>query len=200
MYINVFSEGHPCHGKSCNECETCIFDEPITDNSVRILPCCNKCEYLIKNYITGFVFNASCAKHLISTDNIERPRIIQRNVSGINADIYRPDWCPKINAGQKQVLSLPAPSKAATYDEYIEKRNKMVELPSVMDWKEIKEGDICVVPKLLRSERKVLLVKGRDEYVLKCVELNENLEPTSTFTNIYSNDIDVHFIVKMHKF
>ena len=68
------------------------------------------------------------------------------------------------------------------------------------DWKDIKEGDICVVPRILRQRRKIVLVKDRNEYVLKCVELDDNLQATSTFLNIYSNDIDVNFIVKLHKF
>jgi hypothetical protein len=36
--------------------------------------------------------------------------------------------------------------------------------------------------------------------VLKCVELDDNLNPTSSYINIYSNDIDIQFIVKIHKF
>ena len=72
--------------------------------------------------------------------------------------------------------------------------------PSVMNWKDIKEGDMCVVPRILRQKRKVILVKERNEYVLKCVELDDNLNPTSSYINIYSNDIDIQFIVKIHKF
>jgi hypothetical protein len=30
--------------------------------------------------------------------------------------------------------------------------------------------------------------------------LDNNLQPTTTYTNIYSNDIDVKFIVKIHNF
>jgi hypothetical protein len=98
-------------------------------------------------------------------------------------------------------LALPATvNKPVTYDDYYEKRNKMKELPSVCDWTTLKEGDICVVPRILRQKRKVVLVKDRNEYVLKCVELDDNLQATSTFVNIYSNDIDVKFIVKLHKF
>jgi hypothetical protein len=69
-----------------------------------------------------------------------------------------------------------------------------------MNWKDIKEGDMCVVPKILQQKRKLVLVKERNEYVLKCVLLDNNLQPTTTYTNIYSNDIDVKFIVKIHNF
>lgn len=202
----VFSEDHPCYGKSCNECETCIFDEPIPshEDKLNIFPRCNECGYLIKMY-TGhgsLCFNAACGKHMIITDNAERGRIIQRNVYGKETPVYQPDWCPKLlEKGQKPVLALPAKvSNSIAYDDYIEKRNKMMELPSVMNWKDIKDGDICVVPKILRHKRQILLVKEASEYVLKCIELKEDLTPTSTYVNIYSNDIFVKFIVKYHKF
>ena len=199
----IFNEDHPCYGKSCQDCETCMFDEPILDNTLNLLPRCNDCGYLIKSY-TGngtLGYNALCAKHMIMTENVERARTIQRNVYGRDSIVYRPDWCPKvIGVTPKQVLALPAPSKPVTYDDYIEKRNKMMELPSIIDWHTIKEGDMCVVPKLLRQKRKIVLVKDKSEFVLKCVELDDNLQPTSTYLNIYSNDIDVKFIVKLHKF
>ena len=204
MSRTIFNEDHPCFGKSCEGCETCMFDEPIPDRSLRILPQCNECGYLIKQYSgSKSEFSASCAKHMIMTENVERARIIQRNVSG-NAPIYRPDWCPKIMTAtptQPTKLMLPAViNKPVTYDDYVEKRNRMKELPSVMNWKDIKEGDMCVVPRILRQKRKVILVKERNEYVLKCVELDDNLNPTSSYINIYSNDIDIQFIVKIHKF
>ena len=203
--MEIFSEDHPCHGMSCENCITCKFDEPILDNNP-LLPRCNECGYLVKKYMVGgtISYNAACAKHMIITEGVKRERIIQRNVSGTNAVIYAPDWCPKILEGAgaiKPVLALPPPkSNPCSYDDYMEKRNKMKELPSVMDWKAIKEGDICVVPRLLRQKRKILLVKEASEYVIKCIELDENLEPQSRVVNLYSNDIDINFIVKYHKF
>jgi hypothetical protein len=141
---------------------------------------------------------------MIITQNTERARVIQRDVCGNSENIYRPDWCPKIveTSPPKPTLSLPAviSSKPVTYDDYIEKRNKMKALPPAMDWKTIREGDICVVPRILRQQRKILLVKDRTDYVLKCVELDENLQPKSSYVNIYSNDIDINFITKLHKF
>jgi hypothetical protein len=209
MGKKIFNEDHPCFGKSCEGCETCMFDEPIPDRTLNILPRCNECGYLIKQYTGKYKggsldmeFNASCAKHMIISENIERARIIQRCVRG-NESIYRPDWCPKVITATPEPVKLSLPAvinKPATYDDYIEKRNKMKELPSVMNWKDIKEGDMCVVPRILRQKRKLVLVKERTDYVLKCVELRDNLEPTSTYLNIYSNDIDVNFIVKIHKF
>lgn len=200
----IFNEDHPCHGKSCSDCETCMFDEPIPDRSLNILPRCTDCGYLIKSYNSkeGIrVYDALCSKHMIVTGSVERARTIQRNVANKDGIVYRPDWCPKVaTADPKPILSLPAPTKPVTYDDYFEKRNKMKELPPMMDWHTLKAGDMCVVPRILRQKRKVLLIKEKTDYVLKCVELNEKFEPTSTFTNIYSNDIDVNFIVKLHKF
>jgi hypothetical protein len=118
-------------------------------------------------------------------------------VCGINTPIYQPDWCPKKNE-PKKVLALPA--KIDTYDEYVEKRKKMERLPSVGDWKKLQEGDMCIVPRILRQKRKLLLIKSRSEFVLKCIQLDDNLEQSSTVVNIYSNDIDTKFIVKIHKF
>ena len=205
MRRTVFNEDHPCFGKSCEGCQTCMFDEPIPDTSLRLLPRCNECGYLIKQFDDRHrSFNASCAKHMIISENIERARIIQRNITSNEAPIYKPDWCPKIiTATPTQPTSLLLPAvinKPVTYDDYVEKRNKMKELPSVMDWKNINEGDMCVVPRILRQKRKLVLVKERTDYVLKCVELNEEFQPTSNYINIYSNDIDVQFIVKIHKF
>ena len=206
MRRTFFNEDHPCYGKSCNDCEVCMFDEPILSDTEKILPRCNECGYMIKSYAYGGtqIYNATCGKHIIMTDSIERPRVIQRNVVGNHTAVYRPDWCPKICSVAPTTptqLALPATiNRPVTYDDYYEKRNKMKELPSVCDWKDIKEGDICVVPRILRQRRKIVLVKDRNEYVLKCVELDDNLQATSTFINIYSNDIDVKFIVKFHKF
>ena len=205
MENSFFNKDHPCYGKSCNECETCRFDEPIVSETDGILPRCNECGYLIKSYVYGGtqIYNATCGKHIIMTDSIERPRVIQRNVAGNHTTIFRPSWCPKIMTATPEPpkLALPATvSKPTTYDDYYEKRNKMKELPSIYKWKDIKEGDICVVPRILRQKRKIVLVKERNDYVLKCVELDDSLQVTSTFTNIYSNDIDVKFIVKLRKF
>jgi hypothetical protein len=182
-----------------------MFDEPILNDTEKILPRCNECGYMIKAYAYGGtqIYNATCGKHIIMTDSIERPRVIQRNVVGNHAAVYRPDWCPKIMTATPETpkLALPAPvNKPVTYDDYYEKRNKMKELPSVCDWTTLKEGDICVVPRILRQKRRIIMVKKKNEFVLNCVVLDDNLEATSTFTNIYSNDIDVNFIVKLHKF
>jgi len=76
----------------------------------------------------------------------------------------------------------------------------MKELPSICDWTTLREGDICVIPKILRQKRRVVMVKRRNEFVINCVELDDNLKETSTYHNIYSNDIDINFIVKLHKF
>ena len=76
----------------------------------------------------------------------------------------------------------------------------MKELPSVYSWKDLKEGDICVIPTLLRQKRKIVVIREKTDYVLKCTELNDDLEAQSRVVNIYSNDIDANFIVKYHKF
>lgn len=200
----IFNEDHPCFGMSCENCETCKFDEPIEDTNP-LLPRCNECGFLIKKYMAGgtIAYNATCSKHMIVTDGVERERVIQRNVSGKNATIYAPDWCPKIAERpefKKPQLALPPPSKPATYDDYIEKRNKMKDLPITTEWKDIQEGEIYVVPRILRQSRKILLVKEKSDYVLKCLELDENLDSAHRVSNVYSNDIDVQFIVKYHKF
>jgi hypothetical protein len=208
-----FNYEHPCFGRNCTQCETCRYDEPIPDKPpVKVLaqyiaPTCNKCGYLIKKYRDKetLLFNATCGKYLIQTGGTDRNRIIAYNVSP-HVGIEIPDWCPKIadkNTPKPTQLALPTPSQSSAsleYDQYVKKRKELEALPSVIDWKTIKAGDICVVPRILRQKRRILLVKERTEYVLKCIELDDNFNPTSTYTNIYSNDIDVKFIVKHHKF
>ena len=205
----IFNEDHPCHGKSCMDCETCIFDEPIFDDNEKkmVTGLCNECGYLVKKYVFGEgsrCYDATCGKHLIMTSNIQRERVIQRGVFG-NVAITAPDWCPKkaelpIRSKETQLTLPPPPAKPYHYDELIERRNKMKELPSVYSWKDLKEGDICVIPTLLRQKRKIVVIREKTDYVLKCTELNENLEYQSKVVNIYSNDIDANFIVKYHKF
>jgi len=187
-----FSKDHPCNGKTCKDCETCIFDEPIPDKPIGTRLRCDECGYLMISYNeSGKTFTASCAKWLIDTDSVSRARVIER---GVDADrqVFRPDWCPKV--------ATAVPTDTQPYNEYTEKRRKILALPSISNWKDIKAGDICVVPRILKQKRKILLVKERNEFVLKCVLLNDNLEQTMIYTNIYSNDTDVKFIVKIHKF
>lgn len=190
--VSIFSKDHPCNGKTCKDCVTCIFDEPIPDKPIDMRLRCDECGYLVTSYNeSGRTFTASCAKCLINTNNVSRARVIERGIEA-GSKVFRPEWCPKV--------ATVTPPQSNTYDEYKVKRDKIQSLPSVMNWKDIKEGDMCVVPRILQQKRKLVLVKERNEYVLKCVLLDNNLHPTTTYTNIYSNDIDVKFIVKIHNF
>jgi len=200
----LFNKDHPCYGKSCNECETCIFDEPITSENKLTLPYCNECGYMVKKYLTAesMCYDATCSKHMIITGCMESERVIQRNLYGVNVPICAPDWCPKLTEGsaKKNLLALPPPSKPATYDDFVEKRNKMKGIPPMMHWKDIKEGEIYLIPTILRQKRKTVMVMEKMDYVLKCIELDDNLNKLSKVINVYSNDIDANFIVKYHRF
>jgi hypothetical protein len=206
MSDNLFNKDHPCHGKTCNECETCIFDEPIKSvNNKVILPYCNECGYMVKKYITpeSMCYDATCSKHMIITGYTESERVIQRNVYGVNATICAPDWCPKLTEGlpKKNTLALPPPPPmSSTYDDFMEKREKMKKIPPMMGWDDIEEGGIYLIPTILRQKRRILMVMEKMEFVLKCLELDDNLNKSSKVVNVYSNDIDVNFIVKYHKF
>lgn len=204
-----FSEDHPCFGLDCKDCETCKFDRPIEELETPARPAeptkprCNECGYLMRLYKDGkaTTYNASCSKHLIQTENVSRPRIIAHDVAD-GASVEVPDWCPKINereefSPKRIILGLGNPVQ---YDEYTIKKNQLKELPRRTAWDDIVEDEVYVVPRIMKSRRKIVKVLDKTKYMLRCIELNEDLSPTGGYQNVYSADLDANFIVKYHKF
>ena len=212
---------HPCEGMDCRECETCKFDAPIpeyeppekkaTPNSL-----CNYCGYLIKNYRDhGDVkYNACCGKHLVQSDGVTRPRTISFRIQD-PVDIPIPDWCPKLLDSESDKPSIAQLVHTAThqrsltevlstakteYERYNEKRKKMENMPKHVEWEDIKEGKLYVIPQLMKQKGKIIRAGRKTEYTLMCNAVDENLQDTSFIHNVYRRDLDAVFIVEYHKF
>ena len=99
-------EGHPCRGKNCKDCETCIFDEdlfldkvkPNKRENIMSSKLCNFCANLEKSFEHREPgrFDAACRAVMYDTWNSSRPRRIDYNLSQTQ-DIVRPTWCPLNN-------------------------------------------------------------------------------------------------------
>ena len=209
---------HPCEGRDCRECTVCKFDEPIPvyeppkkdETPVTVNGVCNYCGYLIKNYKDhgDTKYNACCGKHLIQSEGTTRPRTISFRLEG-PVDIPIPDWCPKLLDSPisrvPQVMThisnnlTNQPEKTA-YEIYQEKRKKYEALPIHVQWEDIKEGKIYVIPTIIRQKGKVVLAVAKTEYTLRCVTLDKDLKETSYYHNVYRQDLDARFIVEYHKF
>ena len=125
-------EGHPCRGKDCKDCETCIFDEdmfldkkqPNKRENVMSSNLCNLCANLEKSFEHREEgrFDAACRACSYETWNCSRPRRIDYNLSETQ-DIVRPTWCPlkkkeepkyvvgEINLDEKREIKSLTPKK-----------------------------------------------------------------------------------------
>lgn len=244
---------HPCKGKLCEDCETCIFDvdidavQPIknaktvkSDNSCgQLARCfsgmnacetcefnefkdntmtkyCNDCPYMIKNFIDDdkLAFNACCGKVIIDYGEYSEPRLIKKR-GGLLLNIDTPEWCPKKNGIDKQVLKpvgrydykdvqdeQSTPSKVETTRKltYYEKRDALKKLPRHLEWDEIKENEVFVIPKILTQPRKVIRVIFKTNSMIRYSEINDKGTESNYYSTIYPSDIEAIFITKFHKF
>ena len=212
---------HPCEGMDCRECETCKFDAPIPGDEqqeTRISPAslCNYCGYLIKNFGDhGDVkYNACCGKHIIESDGVRRPRTISFRIQD-PVDIPIPDWCPKLadskpsETPKAKLVTTETPQKSlpallssakTVYEQYTEKRNELMKLSKHVEWEDIKEGKLYVIPRIIRQGGKIIRVTRKTEFTLTCHLVDGSLQDTSFIHNVYKNDIDAIFIVEYHKF
>ena len=224
--INDTNTNHPCYGMNCNECETCKFDrdlfiEPKKSNQhMNNYDSCEYCGNLIKNYIgeERLKFNACCGRMLIDFGSTNRPRIIKAN-TGPMLPLPTPDWCPKkrgitkeyLTASelQNEVKSLPSPNNVSTANSnteinkpmtYSERREKMMQLPKHIEWDDIEEGGVYVIPKILHQSRKVIRVVIKTESLLRCSEIDEYGKESQALTSVYPRDIDMVFITKVLKY
>ena len=202
--MTEFGLGHPCAGKDCRECETCIFDEdlfidkvqPNKRKDIMSSNLCNFCANLEKSFEHREPgrFDAACRAVTYETWNCSRPRRIDYNLSQTH-DIIRPSWCPMNNPNNKH-MALPSHSQTSqplvpTYTQkpenieelrkkpvnmltYSEKRELMKELPKHLAWDEIEEGKTYVIPKIMSQPRKVVKVSSKTSGVCVCHEINES--------------------------
>ena len=202
--MTEFGLGHPCRGKDCRECETCIFDEdlfidkvqPNKRKDIMSSNLCNFCANLEKSFEHREPgrFDAACRAVTYDTWSCSRPRRIDYNLSQTQ-DIVRPTWCPMNNPNNKH-MALPSPNQVSTplvppytpkpqnIEElrkksvnlltYSEKRELMKELPRHLEWDEIEEGKTYVIPKIMNQLRKIVKVSSKTSGVCVCHEINES--------------------------
>lgn len=117
--MTEFQLGHPCAGKDCRECETCIFDEDLfldktqpnkkfKNNMCRRL--CNECVNLTKSFEMREAgrFDAACKLVTYEALGTSRARRIDFNISH-GQDIVAPNWCPLKDAKHMEFPSASRP-------------------------------------------------------------------------------------------
>lgn len=213
-------QGHPCSGKDCKDCETCIFDKDLFIDKVQpnkkeeIMNCkiCNLCTNLEKTFDHSETnrFDASC--RAVPYDDAwgkTRNRRIGFNLS-VAQDIVCPNWCP-LNK-PSACMALPSPNQVSTSSTskiskhvslltYTEKRELMKELPRRIEWNNIEVGKTYVIPKIMSQSRKVVRVSSKTDSICICHEINESTKSEYSSTcNIYPSDLDAVFITELHEF
>lgn len=217
------NHSHPCYGKSCENCETCMFDEylfnydKLKKQNMEENDSCHLCGSLIKNYIGDdrLRFNACCGRSIIGYTTFTRPRVIKANI-GPMVPLPIPSWCPKKRGVVNEYVSpsvveeeptpklplLPIvakeePKKPMTYAE---KKEKLMGFPRRIEWDDIEEDAIYVIPKIMSQSRKVVRIIVKSDTFLRCSEIDEYGEESKTLTSIYPKDIDAVFITKLLRY
>ena len=223
-----FDDNHPCKGKDCLQCETCIFDEdlfldkvqPNKKNNNMATKTCNTCVNLVRCYenrVDGR-FDAACKISLFEAIGEKRPRRIDYNVSP-SQDIMSPHWCPLRQSSPLGLPCLSTPSRPRPQDtgphpsptpttpkplselSYSERREKMKELPRRISWDDIKEGKVYVIPKILNQSRKIVKVYTKTDVCCSCHEISDVTGNEFTYSsNFYVSDLDSIFITELHEF
>ena len=212
MFFRV-EEGHPCFGKDCTECETCIFDEDLfnrekyiksKENKMCNRKLCNGCVNLIRDYehCAPGRFDAACKVVSYSAFGRSHPRKIDYNLSPTQ-DITAPNWCPVKDSATQLLLpsKTTTPSTAPMYTSYSDRREKMKELKRHIDWDDIKEGNIYVIPKILSQARKIVKVITKTDLSCICHEISEYTGSEYSYnTTLYPSDLDAVFITEKREF
>ena len=227
-----FGAGHPCNGKDCMECETCIFDKELfidkiqpnkkenMGNSSRL---CNLCVNLGKSYEHREKgrFDATCKITTFEGLQGPRPRRIDYNLAETQ-DIPCPTWCPLRNSHpiglptssqvthrpnpqatgpQPSAPTIPLSQKPISELTYSEKRERMKELPRHVEWEDIKEGKLYVIPRILSQSRKVVKVITKTDMSCICHEISEYTGQEMSYNcTVYPSDLDAVFITEVHEF
>ncbi len=230
--MDNFGEGHPCAGKDCLQCETCIFDrdlfeEHITPNerlkkesknnnlnnmcSSRL---CNGCVNLEKSYENCLPnhFDAACKAASYTAFGVSRARRIDYNLS-ISHSIVAPNWCPlKDSKAQLLLTATPeVPTRPRPQDtgprstqpptSYSDKRERMKGLRKHIEWDDIEEGKIYVIPKILSQARKIVKVITKTNMSCICHEISEYTGNEYNFNcTVYPSDLDAVFITELRNF
>ena len=224
MYLSTFDEGHPCRGKDCLECETCIFDRDLFAdrvtpnerknenknnnnmcNSERI---CNECVNLTRSYenCVGSHFDAACKAETYTAFGVSRPRRIAYNILP-NETINTPSWCPlKKTAAQLLLPSTPTRPRPQdtgphTPTTVTDRRERMKALRRHIEWEDIEEGKIYVIPKIMSQSRKIVKVITKTNMSCICHEISEYTGNEYTYNStFYPSDLDAVFITELRNF
>lgn len=214
-----FQEGHPCRGKDCKDCETCIFDEDLfldkvqpnkKNNNMCSRRLCNECVNLTKSYEMRSAgrFDAACKIVTYEALGEKRPRRIDFNLS-VGQTIVAPQWCPLLASNP---IGLPSPSQVSTPSEtttpkptreltYSERRERMKELPKHLEWEDIEEGKVYVIPKIMSQARKIVKVIAKTELCCSCHEISEITGNEYQYNcSVYPSDLDAVFITELRNF
>lgn len=234
--MNNFGEGHPCAGKDCIKCDTCIFDRNIFENGItpneslkkieedkrknmnneRL---CNNCVNLSRSYSNCYEgrYDASCKVATYEAFGTTRPRRIDSNLTP-NQTIISPNWCPLKSSNAQLCLPVlskqtnPIPSSTtpktpntaehvSTYTSQNDRREKMKLLKRHLEWADIQEGKMYVIPKILSQSRKIVKVITKTDMSCICHEISEYTGNEYTYNcTVYPSDLDAVFITELHNF
>lgn len=146
-------------------------------------------------------FTARCNAFMIDGINGKKPKTIETDVFD-NWPIESPEWCPKLK-GEPRLKALPSPQtttpkKAYTYSE---KREAMKKFPRHIEWDDIKEDGIYVIPKILTQERKVVKILSKTPSLIRCEAIKEyGYDSTYTTIYLYPNDLDAIMLVELRHY
>lgn len=233
--MSDFGEGHPCSGKDCLQCETCIFDRDIFEGGITPNErarkevnnkidnmcsnrTCNGCVNLSRHYAhcEADHFDAACKVVSYEAFGQTRPRRIEYNLSP-NQEIITPSWCPLKESNAQLLLPSktetptrprpqdtgPQPSQSSNqgYTSYSDRREKMKTLKKHVEWDDIEEGKMYVIPKILSQARKIVKVITKTSMSCICHEISEYTGNEYTYNcTVYPSDLDAVFITELHKF
>jgi hypothetical protein len=158
---------------------------------------CNFCPNLVKTRVDGSVdrFDVACGITSYEAFGVTRPRKINCGV-GFSDEIYTPQWCPR-NKSTEQ----PKEESHIAYTSYSDRREKMKSLKRMVEWDDIQEGEIYIIPKILNQPRKLVRVISKSDLSCSCHEINENTGNEYSYSmNVYQKDLDAIFLNKIHKF
>ena len=200
-----------CNGLSCENCETCKFDEDLfIPKNQSMKPICNYCEYLVKNFLGDDrrFFNACCSKNLVDCGSYVRPMTIEYHTFQM-ADIERPFWCP---IKEKETsLTLPKKIEAVTVKTeekkpfssltFSEKKEFIKTLTPITKWEDIKVDHYYVIPKLASTTKKIIRVETKTDNLIRCHEISEySGTEYSTITTIHNDDAELNLIVELRNY
>ena len=74
-------------------------------------------------------------------------------------------------------------------------------LPRHLEWEDLKEGHIYVIPKIMSQTRKIVKVITKTDMVCSCHEISELTGNEYNYNcSVYPTDLDAVFITEMRKY